>query len=299
MVAAGAAFSMFRVRLSSPRITDAGDRVIVDVFGREPGHDLLAFLKLAPGSATLPDGSAFGSAVDAQAFLVDRFVAFVPGTVGRAMRRVRVRRGTWDVVSPSTVDVRSDLLDGSPAFPVGTARLDHTFVARGIPYHWHTAEVELGPGRWRRPLGGLLVRDRGTGRTDRQGTLLFDQDCGICTATAGWLGRRVEPARLGLLGIGSVEADRRIASLVECRDVASALHFVRVDGAVLTGARAVLAAGRLVPRWRVLAILLDHRPGHIVLEPLYRQVAAHRLRMGRLLGLPQTCAVPPRVCDPR
>ena len=129
---------------------------------------------------------------------------------------------------------------------------------------------------------------------DPPGTLLFDQDCGICTATAGWLGRRVRPDRLALLGISSVETDPRVASLVRGRALASSLHLVRDDGAVLTGARAVLAAGRLVPRWRMLATLFDHRLGYAVLEPLYRQVAIHRQAIGRLLGLPATCAVPTR-----
>ena len=34
--------------------------------------------------------------------------------------------------------------------------------------------------------------------------------------------------------------------------------------------------------------------GHAVLEPLYRQIAAHRRRIGRLFGLPVACPLPPR-----
>ena len=151
MVVAGAAFSMFRVRLSKTRITDAGDRVTVDVFGRRPGVDLHAYLKLEPPGTNLPDFSAFGSRAEAQSFLVDRFVAFVPGVGGRPMRRVRVQRGIWDVLLPSTTDIRSDLLDGSTDFPAGSGRLDNTFVARGIPYRWYAAEFESSPGKWQRP----------------------------------------------------------------------------------------------------------------------------------------------------
>jgi predicted DCC family thiol-disulfide oxidoreductase YuxK len=66
---------------------------------------------------------------------------------------------------------------------------------------------------------------------------------------------------------------------------------------VLTGARAVLAAARLVPRWRWLAIAFDHRVGHVLLEPLYRQVAANRRRIGRALNLPVACPLPPRKPD--
>jgi predicted DCC family thiol-disulfide oxidoreductase YuxK len=130
---------------------------------------------------------------------------------------------------------------------------------------------------------------------DRSGTLLYDADCGICVATATWLAERVPPTRLGLLALQQVGVDPRIAAIVAGRELPERLHFVRSDGAVLTGARAALAAGRLVPRWRLLAILADHPVGHVLLEPLYRQIAAHRRRIGRLLGLPAECPLPMRV----
>ena len=129
---------------------------------------------------------------------------------------------------------------------------------------------------------------------DGSGSLLYDEDCGICVATARWLADRVEPRRLGLLAIGQVDMDPRIAALVAGRPLAATIHFVRADDTVLTGARAVLAAGRLVPRWRLPAILFDQPLGHLLLEPLYRLVAANRGRIGRALGLPAACALPPR-----
>lgn len=129
---------------------------------------------------------------------------------------------------------------------------------------------------------------------DRAGTLLYDEDCGICVATARWLADRVEPRRLGLLAIGQVGTDPRIAALVAGRPLAASVHFVRTDDTVLRGARAVLAAGRLVPRWRFLALPFDQPLGHLLLEPLYRLIAANRGRIGRALGLPAACALPPR-----
>ncbi len=119
------------------------------------GH---AYLKLEPAAATMPDVSVFGSRAEAQSFLVDRFVAFVPGVGNDPMRRVRVRRGTWDVLLPSAMDVRSDILDGCSDFPAGTTLLDNVFVARDIPNHWYAAEVERSPGQWRRPR--LSLPDR-------------------------------------------------------------------------------------------------------------------------------------------
>ena len=142
---------MIRVRLSATRITDAGDRVTIDVFGRKPGIDLHAFLKFGPSAGSLPGTSAFNATVEAVSFLVDRFVAFVPDPCDGPMRRVRVRRGSWAVQVASTTDIRSEILDASADFPAGSARLDHALIARHIPYHWYPAEVERAPGIWRRP----------------------------------------------------------------------------------------------------------------------------------------------------
>ena len=129
---------------------------------------------------------------------------------------------------------------------------------------------------------------------DRTGTLLFDADCGLCIATATWLEARVPPSELGLLALQQVDADPRIAALVAGRDLSASLHFAGTDGTVLTGARAALAAGRLIPILGLYAALLDRPLGHQLLEPLYREIASHRRRIGRLLGLPAECPLPMR-----
>ena len=129
---------------------------------------------------------------------------------------------------------------------------------------------------------------------DGSGTLLYDGDCGMCVATATWLAEHVPPSRLGLLALQQVGSDPHIAELVEGRDLVESLHFVRSDGEVLTGARAGLAAGRLVPVLGLYAVLLDRPIGHRLLEPLYREIASHRRYIGRLLGLPASCPLPTR-----
>lgn len=129
---------------------------------------------------------------------------------------------------------------------------------------------------------------------DGSGTLLYDADCGICVATAAWLEGVVPASRLGLLPLQEAVADPRIASLVEGRNLSESLHFVGADAEVLTGARAALAAARLVPILGLYAALLDRPLGHRLLEPLYREVASHRRRIGRLLGLPLECPLPTR-----
>ena len=129
---------------------------------------------------------------------------------------------------------------------------------------------------------------------DRSGTLLYDADCGLCVATATWLATWVPADRLGLLPLQEVATDPRIAVLVEGRDLFEQLHFVRADRVVLTGAQAALAAGHLVPVLGLYAAFLDRPLGHRLLEPLYREIASHRRRIGRLLGLPTECPLPTR-----
>jgi predicted DCC family thiol-disulfide oxidoreductase YuxK len=134
---------------------------------------------------------------------------------------------------------------------------------------------------------------------DHPATLLYDEDCGLCVATAAWLGRRVAPRDLRLLALAAGPADPTVGAAVAGRDLAAALHVVASDGRVFAGARAVLAALRLVPRWRLLAGAFDHRLGHAVLEPLYRWIAANRQRIGRRLGLPASCPMPTAAERPR
>ena len=129
---------------------------------------------------------------------------------------------------------------------------------------------------------------------DRSGTLLYDADCGLCIATATRLGQLVPPEKLGLVALQEVDSEPEVALRVLGRDLAEQLHFVRADGVVLTGARAALAAGRLIPLMGWYAAILDQPLGRALLEPLYRQVAAHRRRIGGLLGLPQECPLPRR-----
>ena len=131
---------------------------------------------------------------------------------------------------------------------------------------------------------------------DRSGTLIYDGDCGLCVATAGWLRDRAPAERLGLIALQQVSTDPEVAGHVTGRDLSESVTFVRADGRVLTGARAALAAGRLVRGWGLFAILADHPLGHALLEPLYREIASHRRRIGRMLGLPAVC---PLVTRPR
>lgn len=116
-------------------------------------------------------------------------------------------------------------------------------------------------------------------------TMLYDADCGLCTAAAAWLMRR---ARAGELEAKPLQT----ATLPGAPDLTQTLHLVTGAGHVLTGARAVLAAARTVPRWGAAARLADNKAGHALLEPGYRWIARHRRGIGSALGIKQVCSVP-------
>jgi predicted DCC family thiol-disulfide oxidoreductase YuxK len=129
--------------------------------------------------------------------------------------------------------------------------------------------------------------------------LLYDADCGLCRATAAWLGHRVPASALRLMALTDAANDPGLAASVAGRDLNAMLHLVHGDGTIATGSKAVVGAGRLVPRWRLLATVLDHRLGHLVLDPAYRWIAGHRRQVSRLLRLPPSCPVPLPADRPR
>ena len=125
-------------------------------------------------------------------------------------------------------------------------------------------------------------------------TLLIDGDCGLCRASGDWLVDRVPPSELRVMELQLVPSDEALAQAVRGRDLTAALHLVRADGTVVSGAAAVIGAGRLVPGLGTLAALYDHPAGHALWEPAYRLVARNRHRIGRSLGIPAVCATIPR-----
>ena len=123
-------------------------------------------------------------------------------------------------------------------------------------------------------------------------TMLFDADCGLCTHAAAWAVRRTGARGIRAIALQQVPEHAELATATGGRDLAASLHVVDAAGSVRTGAAAVLAVARQVPRWRHIAALADNGVGRALLEPAYRAVAANRTRVGRLLGVDQACAVP-------
>ena len=124
----------------------------------------------------------------------------------------------------------------------------------------------------------------------RPDTLLIDGDCGLCRAAGDWLASRVPSEKLAVMELQAVGGDGELQVLVAGRRLGDAIHLVRADGTVVSGAGAVLAAGRHVGGIARLAALYDHPLGHALWEPAYRAVARNRHRIGRALGIETVCA---------
>ena len=127
----------------------------------------------------------------------------------------------------------------------------------------------------------------------RPATLLIDGDCGLCRAAGDRLAAHVPADALRVMELQGVASDPTLAEAVAGRDLTAALHLVRADGAVVSGAAAAISAGRSVPRLGVLAAFYDHPLGHALWEPAYRLVARNRHQIGRALGIAAVCATIP------
>jgi predicted DCC family thiol-disulfide oxidoreductase YuxK len=109
--------------------------------------------------------------------------------------------------------------------------------------------------------------------TPRQVTLVYDEDCGVCTSLARWLAR-VSKGRVSIQGAPLTDS-----MIVEC------------DGERTTHAAAIAALSRAFPA-PIQLVRVCAWPGVRVLANAgYRFVARHRHRISAWLGLEQ-CRVP-------
>ena len=115
--------------------------------------------------------------------------------------------------------------------------------------------------------------------------LIFDGDCGFCTASVNVIRRFIRPRcdiepwqRTDITAFGLTEAD--------CTE---AVQFVDADEGVTSGSRAVMAMLRTAPQpWPLVGAIGD-RPGvAVVADRAYRWIAQNRYR---LPGSTPACAV--------
>jgi predicted DCC family thiol-disulfide oxidoreductase YuxK len=120
-------------------------------------------------------------------------------------------------------------------------------------------------------------------------TVLYDEDCGFCRWSADKL--RVWATRRGLT-FASIQSSRGAELLhpVPVAERLDSMHAVTPDGRVWSGGQAVRVIFDELPGGRALALIAATLPG--VTEWIYRLVARHRNRLGRLLGQ-RACSVDP------
>jgi predicted DCC family thiol-disulfide oxidoreductase YuxK len=133
------------------------------------------------------------------------------------------------------------------------------------------------------------------GATSGRLLVLFDRDCGLCTATANRLRRWDRRAALELVPLQDVAGrGPLVRAAVARRPLGDALHVVDLGtGEVRSGGRAALAIVARLPGGRIPARLAAVPPVAWLVERAYRVVARNRRRIGRWLRLEgPVCAVP-------
>lgn len=120
-------------------------------------------------------------------------------------------------------------------------------------------------------------------------TMLYDRDCGICTATARAVSRLDVGNRLDFVAaqVASVEGAPPRAQLLE------RLYAVDGAGRWYSGGAAAIEICRRVPALSVVGITARVPGAMLVYELGYRILAANRHRLSAALGL-KVCQVPSR-----
>ena len=128
--------------------------------------------------------------------------------------------------------------------------------------------------------------------------LLYDPDCGFCTASANLL-RRLEPGARILPGT----PENLVQYRVDARRFAHALPFINDAGQIIYGSDAIALTLRTCSDatlrgkfLRAAGVLLLNPPTRPVAHRAYRFAAGHRAQISRLtsrLGCTSSCAVQP------
>jgi predicted DCC family thiol-disulfide oxidoreductase YuxK len=129
-----------------------------------------------------------------------------------------------------------------------------------------------------------------TGLGDRKLlTVLYDRDCGVCTASAVALIRLDRARMLNFEPLDLYESPDGPSRI----ELESELHAFDERGRWFSGAAATVEVARRIPVLRPVALVARLPLGLTVLELGYRILAANRHRVSALLGL-RACPVPRR-----
>jgi len=126
--------------------------------------------------------------------------------------------------------------------------------------------------------------------------VLYDRDCGLCTASARALRHWDRRGQLDLVPLQDVggAAPPRVAALVDGLPLGAALHVVdEATGRVVAGGAGVLAIAGRLPGGRAADVLARIPPVRWGIGVAYDVVARNRHRIGRWLRLEgPACDVP-------
>ena len=130
--------------------------------------------------------------------------------------------------------------------------------------------------------------------TDRL-LVLYDRDCGICTATARLLRRWDRQHGLELLPLQAAASDSRsrVRDVTRSHPLHAELHVLDpLNGVVRAGGRAVLEIIGRLPGGRLPALLGRVPPAAWAIGLGYALVARNRQAISRALRLDTICEVP-------
>ena len=120
-------------------------------------------------------------------------------------------------------------------------------------------------------------------------TVLYDEDCGFCRWSTDKLRAWDRRRRLTFAAIQSARG-AELLDAVPVPDRLASMHAVTQDGRVWSAGHAVRVVLADLPGGGILSSIAAAFPG--ATEWLYRLVARHRDRLGRLLGQ-RACSVDP------
>jgi predicted DCC family thiol-disulfide oxidoreductase YuxK len=122
------------------------------------------------------------------------------------------------------------------------------------------------------------------GSVSAQCGVVYDGECAVCQTFYGWTSKKDSQGRLGFAAVQS-EGLASAAPQVDRVRATNALAFVRPDGKVVYGARAMfLTMARLPGAWGVFGRVMAWPPLSLLAEPGYRLFARHRHRFAGLVA---------------
>ena len=126
--------------------------------------------------------------------------------------------------------------------------------------------------------------------SNREGTLLYDGECGLCAIVVGILLRLDRKGRLRAVSLRDTEADRLVHGVPEEVRMES-WHYLDHHGRLHSGGAVVAALGRRIPALYIVSVFAQMFPA--ATEGAYRGISTRRHWFHCVFGV--ECAVPSKL----